>query len=58
MSESADAVRISASVTTADPELIARAVEVFARAATGLALEQREVSIFVYPESALEDDTR
>lgn len=46
----ADKVRVMVSVVTADPDIIARASEAFARAATGFVLDGVEAFISISPE--------
>lgn len=48
--------RVSASVTSGDPTVIARAVESLARAVAGLALEGADVVIIAGPEEDDDDE--
>jgi hypothetical protein len=51
------AVRITAHVTTTNPDIIARAIEAFSRAAAGLVLEHVTVEIFAGPDEDEEEGT-
>lgn len=48
--------RLSLSVTSDDPDVIARATEHFARTVTGLALDGMDCILFAGPDDETEED--
>lgn len=49
--------RLTLGVTTDDPELLTRTVEVFGRTLAGLAMEGVDATLMVYEEAAFEEET-
>lgn len=48
-------LRVSLSMTSTDPELVARATEHLARAATGMAMDGMTAMLFVGPEEEMSE---